>query len=150
MIETIKELGLQRLTVSKVVRALKQKGGLKQPSYQVVRQIFKDRLGIKFRGYKPANLRYNDEKFDDKRLAISRVLAQLMKNDQLLISADEAHFNHIQYQKRSWQPAQRGKGVQQMDSRCRILFEGVDQLNSVYRYGSSVHRAGEEVQDADA
>ena len=111
VIGMIRELGLQRLTVSKVVHALKQKGGCRQPSYKVVRQIFKDRLGIKFRGYNSANLRYNDEKFDDKRLAICRVLTQLMKNDHLLISVDEAHFNHIQYQKRSWQLAQRGKGV---------------------------------------
>ena len=123
VIQTVKELGLQRLSVKKVAAALQQKEGHKQPSNKVVRTIFKDRLGIKYRSFNSANLRYNDEKFDDKRLVVSRLLAQVMKNDCLLISIDEAHFNHIQYQRRSWQPSQKGRGVQQMDSRCRVLFE---------------------------
>ena len=74
VIQTVKELGLQRLTLMKVVKAIREKAVYKQPSLQVVRKIFKDRLGIKYRSYNSANLRYNDEKFDDKRLVVSRML----------------------------------------------------------------------------
>ena len=122
VIQTVKELGLQRLTVTRVIEALGQKGVLKAPSSSVVRSILKDRLALRYRSYNSANLRYADEKFDDKRIVVSRLLAQVMKNDCLLISIDEAHFNHIQYQKRAWQPASGGHGVQQMDNRCRVLF----------------------------
>ena len=113
--------------MAKVVQEMKREA-LSKPSAAVVRQILKERLSLTYRSYNSANLRYNDESFDGKRLAISRLLTYLMSSDHLVILVDEAHFNHLQHQKRSWQPAQKGTGVQQMDARCRILFEDASQL----------------------
>ena len=64
----------------------------------------KQKLGLSYRNFNSANIRYNDERFDETRLWTSRLLAQILKDDVLLIAIDESSFNHTQAQKLRWQP----------------------------------------------
>lgn len=50
-----------------------------------------------------ANLKYKDPSFNEKRLWVSRLLAQFMFEDVVIISVDESHFRSDTLPHRQWQ-----------------------------------------------
>ena len=50
-----------------------------------------------------ANIKYNDSDYDEKRVWISRLLAQFMKADVLIVSIDESSFKQEGIPNRYWQ-----------------------------------------------
>ena len=51
-----------------------------------------EQFGLSFKRMKMENIKYNDQRYDEKRLWVSRLLIQLLKDDVLIISVDEAGF----------------------------------------------------------
>jgi len=51
-----------------------------------------EQVHLKYRKIKGAEYRYEDPAFDEARLWVSRLLAQLIKDDALVISIDETGF----------------------------------------------------------
>ena len=47
---------------------------------------------MRFRAVNAAKIKYNDTDFDEKRLWVSRLLAQFMMADVLILSIDESSF----------------------------------------------------------
>ena len=54
----------------------------------------KDKFNLKYKRVEKANVRYRDPEYNEKRLWISRLVAQFMKEDVILISIDESNFRH--------------------------------------------------------
>ena len=50
------------------------------------------KFGMRFRAANAAKIKYNDTDFDEKRVWVSRLLAQFMMADVLIISIDESSF----------------------------------------------------------
>ena len=62
------------------------------PSDKTILKILKEHFHLKFGKMHTANLKYRDPTFNDKRLWVSRLLAQFMYEDALIITVDESNF----------------------------------------------------------
>ena len=60
----------------------------------MIHLILHEHFPLTFKKRKMQNINYNDQQFDDKRLLVTRLLAQFLKDDVLIISIDEAGFKH--------------------------------------------------------
>lgn len=59
-----------------------------------MRKVIREQFGLKYRKVSGADIRYHDEQFDEKRQWISRLLAQLLADDVVIVSIDESSFQH--------------------------------------------------------
>jgi hypothetical protein len=64
------------------------------PSIVTLRKIMKDQFNLKFMRHDKANVRYRDSKYNPKRIWISRLVAQFLREDAIIISVDESNFRH--------------------------------------------------------
>jgi hypothetical protein len=62
------------------------------PSESTIRSILRSEFQLRFRATNAANIHYNDTEFDAKRVWISRLLAQFMMAEVLVVSIDESSF----------------------------------------------------------
>lgn len=62
------------------------------PSITTLHKILADKFHLKYGPLEQANLKYRDPTFNEKRLWISRLLAQFMFEDTLIVSVDESNF----------------------------------------------------------
>ena len=62
------------------------------PSLKDISSILKEEFKLRFRKLDGAVARYNDPLYDEKRGIVSRVLAQLVIDNALVISIDESHI----------------------------------------------------------
>ena len=58
----------------------------------MIHRILHEHFPLTFKKRKMQNINYNDQQFDDKRLLVTRLLAQFLNDDVLIISIDEAGF----------------------------------------------------------
>lgn len=73
------------------------------PCAETVSLILKEKFQLRFLKYDGAVARYRDPLFNDRRIWLSRIMAQLICEDVLIVSIDETHFrSDIQLNKR-WQ-----------------------------------------------
>ena len=87
------ELGNSRAKVSHVRTHLLETQALQVvPSTQTLRLVIKEELHMRFRASFGAKVMYNDPTYDEKRLWISRLLAQLYLEGAVIISLDESSF----------------------------------------------------------
>ena len=81
------------MTADGVVALLRSDlGGDRVPSKSSVCKILKEKFGMSYRGANAANIKYNDTSFDEKRGWVSRLLAQFMMADVVIVSIDESSF----------------------------------------------------------
>jgi len=63
----------------------------------------KNEFSLKYKRYDKANTKYRDSAYNEKRIWISRLIAQFIKEDAIVISIDESNFRHDQYPTKQWQ-----------------------------------------------
>lgn len=119
--------GTFNVTISKIIAHLKTlkdtdpaKHQFPVPSAFVVHQILRQRLYLQKSTFDTANFRYNDPTFNEKRLWISRLLAQFLFEDALIITVDESHFRTDQVTAKQWQFQERlvGSKRNRPQSKC--------------------------------
>lgn len=72
------------------------------PSRAVLRVIMRDELGMRFRSGLGAKLMYNSPAFDEKRVWVSRLLAQLHLEGAVIVSVDESAFKSEMANHKFW------------------------------------------------
>lgn len=86
-------LGNSSAKIAKVHSYLQQQNTLPVvPSRSVVQHIITKELGMRYRASLGAKVMYNDPTYDEKRLWVSRLLAQLHLEGAVIISLDESSF----------------------------------------------------------
>ena len=86
--------GLKELTRAKVVEGVRSSLSNAKLDPSHVSQVLRGDLHLRFRRYDSAMVRYQDPTFDNKRLWVSRLLAQFLIDGALIISIDESHIRH--------------------------------------------------------
>ena len=119
----VQSIGVYRLTLDKVKRAIANMGHQRIPCTDTIWKIMRNHFGLTYKMRCAANIRYSDDKFYDKRLWVSRLLAQFMHDEVVILSIDECSFQGVS-DFRQWQV--RYTGIFKVDDRCRRLFENVD------------------------
>ena len=92
--DVVQDIGVARVTAANIVSKLQaDKSSLVHvPSISSVRKILKEKFGMSFRCANAANIKYNDTSYDEKRVWVSRLLAQFLMADVVIISIDESSF----------------------------------------------------------
>lgn len=73
------------------------------PSSVVLRKMMKDTFNLRYKSLEKANLKYRDPAYNDKRLWVSRLLAQFISENSIIVSIDESNFRHDAIPNRQWQ-----------------------------------------------
>ena len=76
---------------------------VKAPCHSLIGNILRKRYHLNFKQLDGATFRYRDPLYDEKRLWVSRLLAQFMLDGALLISIDESNFRADSLKGFSWQ-----------------------------------------------
>lgn len=71
-------------------------------SNRMISAILKQRYHLKYTSYNTAQIRYEDPSFDEKRLQVSRLLAQFLLDGALIISIDESNIRSDSVMKKKW------------------------------------------------
>lgn len=74
--------------------------------------MLREDFQLRFRAANAAKIKYNDVSFDDKRVWVSRLLAQFMVSGVVIVSIDESSFKSEGVVKQYWQPG--SKTIQQL------------------------------------
>ena len=64
--------------------------------------MLREDFQLRFRFSNAAKIKYNDVSFDEKRVWVSRLLAQFMFSGVIIISIDESSFKQESVAKRYW------------------------------------------------
>ena len=93
--QAIEKMGLPNMTTSRLHAQLK--AGAAQdlarcPSVSTVRQMLREDFQLRYRVANAAKIKYNDVSFDDKRVWVSRLLAQFLLSGVVIVSIDESSF----------------------------------------------------------
>jgi hypothetical protein len=75
---------------------------LKVPSNSTILKILKTDFHLKFSKSSKANPKYRDPTFNEKRLWVSRLLAQFFAEDAVIISMDESNFRSDHLAAKQW------------------------------------------------
>jgi len=62
----------------------------------------KDTFSLKYTSLEKANLKYRDPAYNEKRLWVSRLLAQFSKEGAVIVSIDESNFKHDALPNKQW------------------------------------------------
>lgn len=73
----------------------------------VISHILKNDFGLRYKHFDGALIKYKDPQFDEKRLWVSRILAQFIGDDALIISIDESNFRNDNIRQWRWQFVER-------------------------------------------
>jgi hypothetical protein len=63
----------------------------------------KSKFNLKYKTLDKANTKYRDSAFNEKRIWISRLVAQLLNEDAIIICIDESNFRHDALPGKQWQ-----------------------------------------------
>jgi hypothetical protein len=63
----------------------------------------KEKFKLKFKKLDKANTKYRDTDFNEKRLWVSRIMAQFIKEETIIICIDESNFRHDTLPSKQWQ-----------------------------------------------
>jgi len=73
------------------------------PSSSTIKKVLKCDFKLRYRLTNAASVKYNDTSFDEKRRWISRLLAQFLMAEVLVVSIDECSFKQEGIPTRHWQ-----------------------------------------------
>jgi hypothetical protein len=97
------EHGTKDLTLGRVklyMDSLLQDG--KTVSRKQISFMLRKRYHLNLKRLNPADFRYKDPYYNEKRLWVSRLLAQFLLDGALLVSVDESNFRMDAFKKYSW------------------------------------------------
>ena len=63
----------------------------------------KETFQLKYKSLEKANVKYRDPLYNEKRLWVSRLLAQFLIEDAVIVSIDESNFRHDALPLKQWQ-----------------------------------------------
>ena len=72
------------------------------PSVTVLRDILKTRFHLRYKRTEKNKTKYRDPALNEKRLWVSRLLAQFIYEGALIISIDESGFRHDPQPSKKW------------------------------------------------
>ena len=75
----------------------------KLPCVTTINQVLRRNFKLRYRLTNAASIKYNDTDYDEKRRWISRLLAQFMMADVVIVSIDESSFKQEGIPARYWQ-----------------------------------------------
>ena len=101
--ESIQRLGLQRLKVKDVHSDLMRMGLDRVPGHGTILNIMNEQLHLSFRKQNSQKIRYSDPRLDADRIDIIRIIATLLEENALIVTIDEASFNHTLAKHSQWQ-----------------------------------------------
>lgn len=91
--DSIEANGIHRTTLTKVRNHIKQElPNVYPPSLTTLSTILRKEFCLSFGKCYPANARYKDPIYDEKRLWISRLLSHMLMENTVIISIDESNF----------------------------------------------------------
>jgi len=73
------------------------------PCIETLSGILRKIFHLRYHKFNPANFKYRDPTFDEKRLWVSRILGQLSSQGWLVISVDESNFRSDTVNHRQWE-----------------------------------------------
>jgi hypothetical protein len=73
-----------------------------QPSKRTLERMLNHRFHLRYGKFGPANFKYGDPAFDEKRLWVTRLLAQFFLEEVVLISVDESNFRSDVIPRTQW------------------------------------------------
>jgi len=88
--------------------------------------ILREKFGLKYRAANAANTKYNDTTYDEKRLWVSRLLAQFLLADVIVISIDESSFKQEGIRHRYWQAS--SSTIKQLYRQNRVMSRNQTEL----------------------
>jgi hypothetical protein len=94
-----------------------------------VRNMLRDDFQLRFRVANAAKIKYNDMSFDEKRVWISRLLAQFLMSGVIIVSIDESSFKKEGVTKQYWQPS--SKTIKQVFNQAPFRQDVASQSISV-------------------
>ena len=62
----------------------------------------KHKFNLKYKKLDKADTKYNDSCYNEKRIWISRLVAQFLKEDAIVICIDESNFRHDALPGKQW------------------------------------------------
>ena len=101
--ESIGRLGFRSLKVPDVQNELRQMQLPRVPSQSTILCIMKERLHLAFRKQNSQKIRYQDPRLDADRVDIVRIITTLLEQNALVVTIDEASFNHTLNKHSQWQ-----------------------------------------------
>ena len=128
--------------------------GRRAPGRSTIRTILRDTFFLRYKTSSGDLYRYNDPRFDNKRLWVSRLLAQFLSEEVIILSMDESSVKQEWLPKRTWQfqPSKRQLDItclQEMASAQRTL-DRVDnpEENASYHGEESSQAGGNDISGA--
>ena len=100
----IEAIGFNKITASLIDKHLKSNfpQGMIAPSFYSIKVILKKHFHLRFKAAKPAMVKYIDPTYNERRLWVSRLLAQFFKEKAVIISIDESNFRLDAFKRRKW------------------------------------------------
>ena len=75
---------------------------LKVPSVATLLKILKAKFAMRYGKSQAANVKYRDPTFNERRLWVSKLLAQFLMEDAVIISVDECNFRSDSLPNKQW------------------------------------------------
>lgn len=75
----------------------------KVPTTRILREVLQNTFHLSFKRLDKASVHYRNPKYNPKRQWVSRLLAQFISEETLIISIDESNFRHDTLPSRQWQ-----------------------------------------------
>ena len=75
---------------------------MKIPCIKTLGGVLKEKFNLRYGKLETANLKYRDPTYNEKRLWVSRLLAQLMYEDVIIVTVDESNFRSDALPSRQW------------------------------------------------
>lgn len=99
----VEAIGLPYVNAAKILAHMRSEQQVeKLPCATTVRQVLRRDFKLRYRLTNAASIKYNDTDYDEKRLWISRLLAQFMMADVVIVSIDESSFKQEGIPSRYW------------------------------------------------
>jgi len=97
------EKGLTGMKLASLKRHIDAICGTRAPSVSTLRRLLHRDYCLAYRPAPPSKVGYSDPSFNEKRLWVSRILAQLVLDDVLVVSVDESSFRANNISGKEWQ-----------------------------------------------
>ena len=76
---------------------------MKAPAHSTLQNIMQTVFHQHYKKDDPACVRYRDSIYNSKRLWISRLIAQLMHDEVIILSVDESNIRSDAFKQKQWQ-----------------------------------------------
>ena len=112
----------------------------KVPSSLTIRKLMREKFKLHYKRLQKASTKYRDPQYNEKRMWVSRIMAQFFKEEVIIICIDESNFKFDSLPSRQWQfdygsldpiPTKPKQASTSMKSRrdVNLLYRTDDEIN---------------------